>query len=347
MCKDYLIEKKEKNCPLCNEVHNIEIRKRLTKGIVNSEVVEYEEIYYLCPLTIEEENEFVPAVTLDENLLRARDAYRIIKGLLTSQEIKKIRNLYGLSQSDFSAMLGWGDVTVTRYESKKIQDETYDNVMRMIFENPSYALENLDKHKDRFSGDKYLKIRENIIVKIEELGNLYLKKQEINNYYVQFQNESEYNGYKLLDLVKLSNVIGYFAHYIPNLLKVKLMKLLWYTDTLNFKRYGKSMMGLVYKHMPYGALPLAYNEIIYLPTIKVEEEIAYETSIYKIIPIKDINITLFSLEELNILETIATKFKDLNTNQIVQYMHEEIAYKKTNLYDLISYNLAKCLYELD
>lgn len=343
MCKDNLIKEMEMNCPFCNEVHIVEKRKRLTQSVVNNEIVNYEEIYYLCRITDEEENEFIPAGLLDDNLLRARDSYRIEKGILTSQEIRDIRNIYGLSQRDFSALLGWGDVTVTRYESKKIQDETYDNIMRMVFENPMFALENIDKHKNRFSKEKYLKIRENILKRVGELGNIYLKKQEINSIYIQFQEENEYNGYKILNLNKLANVIGYFAHFIPNLYKVKLMKILWYTDALYFKRQGKSMTGLVYKHMPYGALPLAHNEIIYLQTVKIDEEIAYESTIYKIIPNQDINISKFSLNELNVLETVASKFKHYNTNQIVDYMHNEIAYKNTELYKMISYNLAKDL----
>ena len=47
------------------------------------------------------------------------------------------------------------------------------------------------------------------------------------------------------------------------------MKLLWYADAIHFIRHGKSMMGLVYKHMPFGALPLGYDEIIYLPTVSM------------------------------------------------------------------------------
>lgn len=58
-------------------------------------------------------------------------------------------------------LLGWGDVTVTRYESKTIQDETYDNVMRMVYNNPLFALECLDKQIDRFSSEKVTKLRKN------------------------------------------------------------------------------------------------------------------------------------------------------------------------------------------
>lgn len=103
---------------------------------------------------------------------------------------------------------------------------------------------------------------------------------------MNFEEETDYNGYKVLDIEKLSNVIGYFAQFMDHLYKVKLMKLLWYTDTIFFGRYGKSMTGLVYKHKPLGALPIAYDEIIHLPTVKVVEEMINEDICCKICPNK-------------------------------------------------------------
>ncbi|MBA1335954.1 MAG: hypothetical protein HPY66_1773 [Firmicutes bacterium] len=346
MNKDYLISTIEMDCPICNKVHSLEQRKRLTQSIVKDEIVDYEEVYYLCPLSDQEENEFVPAGLLDENLLKARDAYRQKKGLLTSSEIANIRSYYGLTQSDFSALLGWGDVTVTRYESKTIQDETYDNIMRMVYENPLFALECIDKHKDRFTSDKYTKIRKNIANKVEEVGNLYLKKQEINSLYVNFEEESEFNGYKKLDIEKVANVIGYFSQFVDNLYKVKLMKLLWYADAIFYGRHGRSMTGLVYKHMPLGALPIAYDEIIYLSTVKVIEEMVYDDISYRICPNKEVNISDFSLEELSVLETVATTFKNYKAKEIVEYMHREKAYTDTLPNQVIPYSLAKQLNEL-
>jgi len=76
MNNDYLINTVEMDCPICNRVHLVEQRKRLTQSIVKDKVVNYEEIYFLCPLSDKEENEFVPAGLMDENLLRARDSYR-------------------------------------------------------------------------------------------------------------------------------------------------------------------------------------------------------------------------------------------------------------------------------
>lgn len=347
MSKDYLIETAERDCPICNQTHLLEKRKRITQGIVKGEVVDYEEIYYLCEISDEEENEFVSAGIMDENLLRARDAYRTLKGLLTSSEIAKIREFYGLTQSDFSAMLGWGDITITRYESKAIQDETYDSIMRMAYRNPMFALESIDKHKSRFTLEKYNKIRKNITNKIEEFGRVYIKKEEINSLYVVYQEESDFNGYKILDMEKIANVMGYFACFVNNLYKVKLMKLLWYTDALYYKRHGEAMTGLVYKHMQFGALPIAYDEIIYLPTVKVIEEAIYESISYKIMPKEEINLSSFSLEELSVLEKVATTFKDYKSTEIVDYMHEEKAYTDTVPNQVIPFSLSKKLNELE
>lgn len=124
------------------------------------------------------------------------------------------------------------------------------------------------------------------------------------------------------------------------------MKLLWYADAIFFGRHGKSMTGLVYRHMPFGALPIAYNEIIYLPTVKVEEELIYDDISYRIRPNKEVNISDFSLEELSVLEAVATKFKNFKSKDIIDYMHKEKAYTDTIPNQVIPYSLARQSNEL-
>lgn len=344
---DQLIKRIERDCPICNRIHPVEMRKRATQALLKNETIDYFEAYFLCPESGEEENEFVPAKVMDENLLRVRDAYRKSHGLLTSEEIAKIRGGYGLTQSEFAALLGWGEVTVTRYESKTIQDETYDSLMRMVSENPMLALEYLNRHKERFSLKRYEIIRQTIVEKLEEEGGQYLRVQEIKSLYVRYEAPSDFNGYKVLDIHKLSSVMSYFAQYSKNLYKVKLMKLLWYADVLFFKRHGRSMTGLVYEHMTYGALPIGFNEIIELPAVKVVEEFIYEDISYRILPAAKIDNSQFALEELRVLQTVAEKFKDFKTKQIVEYMHQEKAYLETDDRQIIPYSLAKELKELD
>ena len=79
MKRDNLIEKIEKDCPICNKTHLLEMRKGLKRAIIKGDIVEYEAVYFLCTMSNEEENEFVSAGLMDENLERARDAYRTKK----------------------------------------------------------------------------------------------------------------------------------------------------------------------------------------------------------------------------------------------------------------------------
>jgi putative zinc finger/helix-turn-helix YgiT family protein len=336
--KECILKEISYDCPFCDKEHNIQVKKKISKANIKDTLIEYEQIVYYCP---EEDEEFIPGKIMDENLLKARDTYRASIGLLTSEEIKKIREMYGLTQKEFSRLLGWGDVTISRYEKKLIQDETYDNIMRMTQINPAYTLEMLKKHKENFEIDRFEQIKANIKKVIRSLGNTFLKIQEIKNAYVEYDIESDYNGYKLLDLEKINAVIGYFAQYIRPLYKVKLMKLLWYTDALYFKREGRSMTGLVYKHLPLGAVPVAYNELLDLPVVKVIEEYFDDFIAYKICPNEEVNLSNFTLEEISVLDEVALYFKNFKTKEIVNYMHKEVAYIETETDQIIPYSLAK------
>ena len=53
----------------------------------------------------------------NENLRVIRNAYRKKMNLLTDNEIKKTREMYNLNQRNFSLLLGFGEVTITRYKS--------------------------------------------------------------------------------------------------------------------------------------------------------------------------------------------------------------------------------------
>ena len=106
-------------------------------------------------------------------------------------------------------------------------------------------------------------------------------------------------------------------------------------------------MDLVYHHKTHGAFPLDYNEIICLPSVKVQEEMCYEDIGYKILPVEEIDLSKFTPEELDILQVLFHKFKDLRAKEIVDYMHEEHAYKETQPNQIISYEVAKELNEIE
>ncbi|MCT4507668.1 MAG: Panacea domain-containing protein [Tepidibacter sp.] len=80
--------------------------------------------------------------------------------------------------------------------------------------------------------------------------------------------------------------------------------------------------------------------------VKLVEESIYDAISYKIIPNKEVCVSDFSLEEINVLEKVATTFKDYRSREIIDYMHGERAYKEREEYQIIPYSLAMELKEL-
>ena len=121
------------------------------------------------------------------NLLNARNAYRVNHGLLTSDEIVAIRENYGLSQVDPCKITRWGEATISRYESKAIQDEAYDTMLRLIKDNPLIALEFLKKNAVKFSAQKRADNKAKIIEKLDSYGKEYLTRQTFEGEYADFE----------------------------------------------------------------------------------------------------------------------------------------------------------------
>lgn len=338
--KDYLIQQVMMECPLCDQSHEVEERKRLAKAQIKGETIEYEERYFACSNVDEAENEFIPSKVMDLNLLHARNAYRIMKRLLTSQEIVAIREKVGLSQVELANLLGWGEATISRYESKAIQDDTYDRILRMVDCNPMEMLSFLNKNRSSFSTSRYGDIKERIIRNLDEYGKGFLKRQEFESEYVKYQEPSDLNGYQILDIDKIGGVVSFFALNLRSLYKVKLMKLLWYADALSFKRHGKSITGLVYSHMPLGALPVGHYKLLGLDNVCVSEEYDDEgCSKFHILPCSKADLTILSEQDRTILSEVCTKFKYINGQEFSEYMHQELAYQQTQERQEIPFSL--------
>lgn len=341
MKANMLIRKVCMNCPVCDRIHEVEERKRTAVLTIKGEEVTYEERFYFCTNASDEENEFEIGAMTNENLLNARNAYRVKHGLLTSDEIIEIREGYGLSQVDLARLLGWGEATISRYESKAIQDEAYDTMLRLIKDNPLQALEFLKKNSDKFSGLKRQEIRSRIVEKLDTYGKEYLTRQIFEGEYVSFEEPSDLNGYVPLNIDKLEAVISYFAETVSNLYKVKLMKMLWFADALSYKRTGKAITGLVYRHEAMGALPVGHYSLMNLENINVQEEMGYHyDTMLHVYPNKNVKYSILDEEERAVLDAVVKKFKIYKASDIVDYMHEERAYKETESGTIIPFSLA-------
>ena len=111
---------------------------------VETKIITKKENYKVCGeqievaaqiLVCEECGEELFCEKLDSaTLVNAYNEYRRKHKLLLPEEIKKIREQYGLSQRNFAKLLNWGDKTICRYENGYIQDKAHNSILLFLRE---------------------------------------------------------------------------------------------------------------------------------------------------------------------------------------------------------------------
>lgn len=327
-----------KVCPCCMEQHEVFVVREKEMNLFKGKQVEYYAIYEYCDVCdmFNQTEEMI-----DTNDIAMKDQYRLDIGLLTSKEILDIRTKYGISQSDLAALLNWGAKTITRYESHNVQDAAHDAILRKLDNDPQWFLELLGKSKERLSPTAYDKYYAKAVTLFERNKDVYLRRA-IEARYAIYDMAPDYCGNTKLNIDKIVDVIRYYANSIKvtSLYKVKLMKLLWYADMLSFKRFGHSMMGLVYASFPMGALPIAHETIIDLHGVNCETIDFDNSTAYLFKPTKDKTYDYLNKDDIAVLDTIIAYFGCYSKDQIVNKMHSEVAYIETARGDIISYDYA-------
>lgn len=138
-------------CPICNaEVEGLEQEVQETYPVKGEDITITARVCFCRSCGNDLWNE-----KLDEqNLLEAFDQYRKKHNLLKPADIRATREKYGLSQTAFARVLGFGDKTITRYENGSIADAAQNNLI-MLVQQPSDFAQLLEKNKDKISTADY------------------------------------------------------------------------------------------------------------------------------------------------------------------------------------------------
>lgn len=332
------IKIEKKLCMCCMEEHDVRTVRVSEHNEFKGVQIEYDAIYEYC--------EFADEYISTEEMISANDiamknAYRQAVGLLTTVEIGAIRAKYGISQSDLAMLLGWGGKTITRYESHHVQDIAHNTILVKLDSDPEWFIELLKAAKDRISQESYAKYMTTATALFERAQDEYLRKS-IYAQYARYANDPQSTGGTLLNLDKIVDAVNYIANAaeVTGLYLVKLIKLLWYSDALSYKRSGKSMTGLVYKALPMGAVPIAYKSLVDLHGIEYEEVDFGENAGNHFVRTTHTSYPALSQTDVDVLNTVIGRFGHESKDIIVRCMHEEVAYTETAQYDVIQYKYA-------
>lgn len=277
--------------------------------------------FYECQDT----HERFSTTELDEaNLAQVHNQYRAKYGIPFPEEIKRIRQHYGLSATKMSAILGFGENQYRLYENGDMPSEANGKVLMSIM-NPEIFRVFVENARGQFSETDY----EKLMVKANVWGKEKCSLEVID--YVFGRNLRDINnGYAALSISKIKNILLYFIGKGHGVFVTKMNKLTFYTDFLSYRMLGRGMTGLAYKAIQHGPVPVRWDRI-YSFYDEIRQEIVVfpdgrEGTVLKSNLSPDLSD--FSEEEKKILEAVYLRFKNESSSQISETSHHEEAWKQ-------------------
>lgn len=297
--------------------------------------------FYVC----EDTGEQFTTTELDTlNINQVHNKYREKYGIPFVDEIKKIREKYGLSAVKMSAVLGLGTNVYRNYEAGEMPSVSTGRLIRLA-QDPNEFLSLLEMSKNALDEQEYEKVKGKIRTAKSGVG-----ERENLIFDLVFSNKypNIFNGYRVPDIKRIGYMVRFFAQQNKPF-TTALNKFIFYSDFGHFKMYGTSISGISYKAIDRGPVPenydILYNQIMGKGYAKVKEvdfkDFVGEKYFSDAKPVLEEEELPLSDSELAIMKEVAEKFKNKNTRQIVDMSHEELAWQSNvSDYNTISYEFA-------
>lgn len=277
---------------------------------------------------------------LDEiNRNIAEDAYRLKYEIPFPHELKRLRNMFGLSGNAMSSILGLGINSWRLYESGELPQASVGKLLKLIIEPETFV--NVARSSGVLDRFKILELEAILERTSESRKNLASLNAITNsrNYAVEAE------CYQPADIDRLLNMVAFFTQKYANegvkLYKTTLNKLLFYADFGMFRESGRSISGWPYVAIYFGPVPHNYQTIfgaggaigyytVNYETIK-NKEIEVELFVPGINSLSENNLQmLFTDQELNVMDLVFQNFKIKNTTKVVELSHEELGWLNHN-----------------
>lgn len=327
-------------CPYCKKEVEYKIEQRELKEFRGIEVNTFENVAICNECN---QDLYVNKIE-DENNERIYKIYREKANIIKAEDIVKLREKYDISQRELTAILGFGKMTINRYERGGLPTKSQSDYIKLLIENEDRFIE---KVKEAYENNNITEKTYKKIVSEGQEENISKKRvqENIRRYLKEVLNRKPdiYNGYKSLDLEKVENIISYIASKVKNLTITSLNKYLWYIDMLSFNKRAVAITGLTYQNQKFGPTIVykKYDELSLLDDKYQREDIETENgNTTKIISNENFNLDKINDSEKEIIDTIIKLLKNKKVTDISEMSHREDGWKKTKRLEKISFEYA-------
>lgn len=191
-------------CAECRKDVNFTVEEVKLKNVLKGEEYEYAGRKAICTECGSEV--YIPEVE-DYNLKSLYDAYRKRNVIISLENILEIPGKYGIGKRPFSRLLGWGEMTFSRYCDGDMPTKQYSEMLQKIYADPEYYRSLLEKNKDNLKS-----------------SNAYEKSK---------RKTEELLGVKAKPLTKMDITVDYLLCKCEDITPLALQKVLYYIQGFN------------------------------------------------------------------------------------------------------------------
>ncbi len=299
--------------------------------------------------TDNENGEEFTTLVLDElNQAQLHNQYRSKYGIPFVDEVKMIRDQYGLSASKMSEILGLGQNVYRNYENGEMPSITTGRLIQLA-RDPTEFKKLIELSSNELESHELDRINKKVSSKLsgwDRSESIYEERV------FGTKSPGNYNGYRVPILEKIGGITKYFASHLQPF-KTKMNKLLFYADFFHYSKTGYSITGLTYVAIKHGPVPKNYGSIYDLLSDSgylemKEEEFEGFGGERLLCHNGDPDMELFTSNERFAIETVTTKLGHLKTADIVNVSHNELAWQQNiDSHGRISYDYGFMLQHIE
>lgn len=267
--------------------------------------------------------------------------YREKHNIPFPEDIKAIREQYKLPANKMSQVLGFGENTYRQHEAGEMPSLANARLIQM----------SADPHKfmDLLILSGLLDDKHFSTAKLNAKKLINKEDCQEDSIFKRFKGHnkcSRYSGYSMPNFEKLREMILFFVSE-DGCWKTKLNKMLFYADFGHYKYHNRSISGALYCPINNGPVPDNFNTLFEAFVNDGVLDVNYQTFSdggvgEKYIPLRNFDNSHFTKDELETLNKVKERLKDVSTQDIIDLSHQEKAWfeNKNNKIDPIDYTFA-------
>jgi len=273
-------------CEECREIVAYTTKDISMEKMIKGKKIEFEGKEAFCPTC--KRSLFVASLR-DYNLKQMDITFRTAENLINVDEIQQILDNYNIGKRPLSVLLGWGEVTITRYLDGAIPTKQYSEKLFDILNNPESMESILESNKHLIADAAYRKCKEALArIKSSEL--------------LEVSSEN-----------KIDSITKYLLIKLAEITPLALQKLLYYVQGFNKVFNGTFLFKddcQAWAHGPvYNKIYHKYKDFGYNP---IDLAVSYDESAFNI-----------SNSEKEVLDTVIRNFGCYSGKILERMTHSE------------------------